>query len=53
MVAGLPQVTAADHENSDFGPSDRPARLSRGRDRRILQRALDPPHDHLFRPYVS
>lgn len=53
MAVGLPQVTAADHENSDFSPSDRPARLPRGRDRRVLQRVVDPPHDHLFCPYVA
>ena len=53
MAVGLPQVAAADHENSDFSPSDCPARLPRGRDRRVLQRVVDPPHDHLLCPYVA
>jgi hypothetical protein len=53
VVVGLAQVTVANHENSDFGPSDRPARLPRGRDCWVLPRAVDPPHDHIFRPYVA
>ena len=53
MAVGLPQVTVANTEEPHFGPSDRPARLPRGGDRRLLQRAVDPPHDHIFRPYVS
>ena len=49
---GLAQVTVANHENTDFGPSDCLARLPRGGDCWVLPRAVDPPHDHLFRPYV-
>ena len=52
VAVGLPQVAVANAEESHFGPSDRPARLPRGGDRGLLQRAVDPPHDHLFRPYV-
>lgn len=52
VAAGLPQVTVANAEEPHFGPSDRPTRLPRGGDRRLLQRLVDPPHDHLFRPYV-
>ena len=51
-VVGLAQVTVANHENSDFSPSDCPPRLPRGRGYWVLPRAVDPPHDHLFRPYV-
>ena len=52
MAVGLPQVTVANPEDTHFGSSNRPARLPRGGDYWLLQRAVDPPHDHFFRPYV-
>jgi hypothetical protein len=52
VAVGFPQVTVANPEDSHLSPSNRPARLPRGGDCRVLQRAVDPPHDHLFRPYV-
>ena len=52
VAVGLAQVTVANTEEPHFSPSNRPARLPRGGDCRLLQRAVDSPHDHLFRPYV-
>jgi hypothetical protein len=52
VAVGLSQVTVANHENPHFSPPHRLACLPRRRDRRLLQRAVDSPHDHLIRPYV-
>jgi hypothetical protein len=52
VAVGFPQVTVANPEDSHLSRSNRPTRLPRRGDCRLLQRAVDPPHDHLFRPYV-
>lgn len=52
VLVGLSQVTVANYEDPHFSSSHRPTCLPRRRDRRLLQRALDPPHDHILRPYV-
>jgi hypothetical protein len=52
VVVGLSQVTVANYEDPHFSSSHRPTCLPRRRDRRVLQRAVDSPHDYIFRPYV-